>query len=190
MVIGNSLTLCVILYCIVGYSGYFSYGNCVSGDILESYPKVPAVAVVRIVLAIALAFSYPLQAHPCRKCLVSILNHFGIVKSSNVDKLDWKLFYLITYCIAFGSFGISMAVENLSTVIEIVGSIGSPIISFVIPGLFYYKMTTPKIRLQPGYEIKRRIAFGYVVFGCLIIPFGLTMQIIGIVIGDNDSCDK
>ena len=182
----NSLSLCVIVYCVVGYSGYFSYGSSVCGDILQSYPETPSVAVVRMVLALALAWSYPLQCHPCRKCLASL------IWDTTPEKLGSKKFYILTYSIALGSFGISMVVKNLSVVLELVGSIGSPIISFILPGLFYYKMTDPKIRLQPGYEIKRKIAFAYVIFGSLIIPFALSMQIVGLVQGEDDDsgCGK
>lgn len=180
IVILNSLLLCIIIYCIVGYSGYFSYGSLVCGDILESYPNIIAVAIVRILLAIALAWSYPLQLHPCRKCLTSLM--FDTIP----DKLDKKKFYILTYSITLSSFAISMVVENLSVVLEFVGSIGSPIISFILPGLFYYKMTDPKIRLQPRYEIKRKIAFFYVIFGTIIIPFTFSMQIFGLIKGGNN----
>ena len=180
VVVLNSVGLCVIIYCVVGYSGYFSYGASVCGDILESYPQTPSVAVVRMVLAVALAWSYPLQSHPCRKCLTSL------IWDTSPEKLGNKRFYILTYSIALSSFGISMIVTNLSVVLELVGSIGSPIISFILPGLFYYKMTDPKIRLQPGYEIKRKIAFAYVIFGSVIIPFTLSMQIYGLVQGGDD----
>eukprot|EP01084_Bolivina_argentea_P214675 364430_1 len=172
MVIVNSLGLCVITYCIVGYSGYFTYGVCVESDILKSYPRSISVAIVRIVLSIALAWSYPLQCHPCRKCLCSLF------WDKNINKIDYKMFYILTYSIFFGSFFISMIVDDLSIVLEIVGSVGSPIISFILPGLFYYKMTNPKLKYQDNYQIKRKIAFAYIVFGCCIIPFTLSMQFV------------
>jgi len=172
MVIGNSLTLCVCIYCIVGYSGYFTFGRCVEGDILNSYPQIPAVAVVRMLLSVALAWSYPLQCHPCRKCVTSLLF------DTTVDKLDRKRFYGITYGIFFGSFAVSMVVDSLSFVLEIVGSVGSPIISFILPGLFYYKITDPKLKYESYYNVKRKIALCYIIFGVLIIPFTLSMQFV------------
>lgn len=172
--VANSISMCVVVYCIVGYSGYGTFGQCVKGDILESYPQIPAVAIVRIALSIALAWSYPLQCNPCRRCLSSL------IWDVNVDKLDNTRFYILTYSITLGSFAIAMIVNDLSVVLEVVGSIGSPIISFILPGLFYYKMTDPKLKYEDHYLIKKKIALAYIIFGCVIIPFCFSMQFVPI----------
>lgn len=72
-VIAGSIGMVVVVYAAVAYCGYFTFGENVEDDILVSYPEVIPVAIVRIALSIAIAWSYPLQLHPTRRCLFSLI---------------------------------------------------------------------------------------------------------------------
>jgi amino acid permease len=52
-------------------------------------------------------------------------------------------FAIITTVIVILSYIVAMTVSSLATVLAYVGSTGSTSISFILPGLFYYKISDP-----------------------------------------------
>ena len=172
--IGGSLSLCSGIFVVLAYCGYFTFGEEVEDDILVGYPEIVPVAVVRILLAIAIAWCYPLQLHPTRRCLISLIWKCKDHEISNAK------FYLLTYGITLCSFTISMFVDSLGLVLEIIGSLCSPIISFILPGLYYYYLQNQGLLEQEegkerDYRVKRVFAMFLIVFGCFAIPFGLAV---------------
>ena len=53
-------------------------------------------------------------------------------------------FAAITTAIIVLSYIVAMTVSSLETVLAYVGSTGSTSISFILPGLFYYKISSPE----------------------------------------------
>lgn len=69
-----SVAIALALYSVVALSGYLTYGQKVKADILLSYPPdSPWIAAARAALAVVVVLSYPLQAHPSRKCALTLL---------------------------------------------------------------------------------------------------------------------
>ncbi|KAH0296917.1 hypothetical protein KCU71_g13667, partial [Aureobasidium melanogenum] len=54
-----------------------------------------------------------------------------------------RRFAIITTVIIILSYIVAMTVSSLSVVLAYVGSTGSTSISFILPGLFYYKISSP-----------------------------------------------
>lgn len=54
-----------------------------------------------------------------------------------------RRFAVITTVIIILSYIVAMTVSSLSVVLAYVGSTGSTSISFILPGLFYYKISSP-----------------------------------------------
>jgi amino acid permease len=113
-------------------------------------------------------FSYPLQVHPCRASVDAVLKwrpaSFKASKSSpnssparsvpllggtpsqhvaRNDTIGELRFAIITTVIIVLSYTAAMTVSSLDKVLAYVGSTGSTSISFILPGLFYYKISGP-----------------------------------------------
>ena len=113
-------------------------------------------------------FSYPLQVHPCRASVDAVLKWrpSGLKASGNSpsgsparalpllapahaqprarnDTIGELRFAIITTAIIILSYTSAMTVSSLDTVLAYVGSTGSTSISFILPGLFYYKISAP-----------------------------------------------
>jgi amino acid permease len=114
-------------------------------------------------------FSYPLQVHPCRasidaalkwrpsKSLSSrnthsgspsraapLLSASGASSAARNDMISETRFAVITTVIIVLSYLVAMTVSSLDKVLAYVGSTGSTSISFILPGLFYYKISAPE----------------------------------------------
>jgi amino acid permease len=112
-------------------------------------------------------FSYPLQVHPCRASVDAVLKWrpnsklhrhspngspartvplLGGTPSQLVarnDTISELRFAIITTGIIVLSYTAALTVSSLDKVLAYVGSTGSTSISFILPGLFYYKISAP-----------------------------------------------
>jgi len=110
-------------------------------------------------------FSVPLQIHPCRASLDAVLkwrpnahrtqpalppnppllptsNHAESHGPPKTPMSDMR-FALLTTVIIAASYAVALSVSSLDRVLAYVGSTGSTSISFILPGLFYYKISDP-----------------------------------------------
>ncbi|PUU78851.1 transmembrane amino acid transporter protein-domain-containing protein [Tuber borchii] len=140
------------IYVLVAITGYLSYGDNIGGNIIAMYPSSWTSTIGRAAIVILVMFSYPLQAHPCRASIDNILKwkpfqrRVGLRPPSpgRVHEMsDWR-FALITTAIIVGTYLVAMTVSSLERVLAYVGSTGSTSISFILPGLFYWKISNPE----------------------------------------------
>jgi len=132
---------------------------------------VPSVAstIGKAAIVVLVMFSYPLQVHPCRASVDAVLKWSPLKRrsgstSSNSSstspsrsallaqpakaqsargEMGETRFAAITTVIIILSYIVAMTVSSLEKVLAYVGSTGSTSISFILPGLFYYKISTP-----------------------------------------------
>jgi amino acid permease len=150
------------MYVLVAITGYFSFGNNVLGNIVGMYPPSVSATIGRAAIVILVMFSYPLQIHPCRASVDAVLKWRPMSKSgkgNDVSPHRYPLlpranrgpepmsdlrFAAITTALIILTFITSMTVSSLEAVLAYVGSTGSTSISFILPGLFYYKISSPE----------------------------------------------
>ena len=157
--IGSSATT----YVLVAITGYLSFGDKVSGNIVQMYPPGLYPTIGRAAIVMLVMFSYPLQCHPCRASVDAVLKWRGIsTRDENIETSPNRYpllgprgnhttpvpmtelrFSVITTVILILSYVVAMTVTSLSAVLAYVGSTGSTSISFILPGLFYYKISSP-----------------------------------------------
>ena len=83
----------VAVYIALACSGYATFGSKVASDILSSYPPAsPLVGVARVMIALVVTCCYPLQAHPSRLSLGSILKKvLGPARAPSDTALHWGI---------------------------------------------------------------------------------------------------
>lgn len=115
----------------------------------------------QIAIVILVLFSYPLQCHPCRASVRNINSWIVSQRSDTAnyteiednDAEDSSLqtganhdtesnHWLITSLIIATSLLTAVRVKSLEVMLAFVGSTGSTSISFILPGLFAYKLMT------------------------------------------------
>lgn len=148
-------------YILVAITGYLSFGNNVGGNIVGMYPPSVYATIGRAAIVMLVIFSYPLQCHPCRASIDAVLkwrprSHANSTESSphrhpllgprgtrTPEPMTDLRFSIITTTILVLSYIVAMTVSSLEAVLAYVGSTGSTSISFILPGLFYYKISSP-----------------------------------------------
>ncbi|KAK2756545.1 hypothetical protein FQN54_005438 [Arachnomyces sp. PD_36] len=168
-VVGASIGSAASTYILVAITGYLSFGNNVGGNIINAYPPSATSTIGRAAIVILVMFSYPLQVHPCRASVDAVLKwrwnprstsnasgaspnrnpllprpNRGPNRGSGPDSMGDTRFAAITTAIIVLSYIVAMTVSSLEAVLAYVGSTGSTSISFILPGLFYYKISSPE----------------------------------------------
>lgn len=148
-------------YILVAITGYLSFGNKVGGNIVGMYPPGLYATIGRAAIVMLVVFSYPLQCHPCRASVDAVLKWrpqaqprgtegsphrhplLGPRGNRTPEPMSDLRFSVITTTILILSYIVAMTVSSLEAVLAYVGSTGSTSISFILPGLFYYKISSP-----------------------------------------------
>ncbi|KAG9302495.1 hypothetical protein G9A89_007199 [Geosiphon pyriformis] len=155
----------------------------------------------RIAIVILVLFSYPLQAHPCRASLDKVLSAFSDrshslgssissqenndsdpLLNARRDKVPYSSnlkYFFMTTAILISGYLVAMLVSKLDLVLAFVGSTGSTTISFILPGIFYYKLHESK-RWTP----KKILSVCLLVYGLAVMSVCLTMNIVRVVSSD------
>ena len=117
----RNLLVCVLavgtalgVYICLGSSGYMTFGTKVAHDILANYPSSSGiVAVARFAISFVVMCCYPLQAHPTRACITTIVKKTcgkgGTLNENAVHYAITTVFVATTATIAF-------LVEDLSLI--------------------------------------------------------------------------
>ncbi|KAK6203290.1 vacuolar amino acid transporter [Scheffersomyces amazonensis] len=86
LIIRNALSTACFSYLLVGIIGYLSFGTTVNGNIITMYPKNSISSLIgRLCIVVMVAFSFPLQCHPCRGSINHVI-HF-ITVGINTSKV-------------------------------------------------------------------------------------------------------
>jgi len=167
-VISTSIGSAATIYVLVAITGYLSFGNDVAGNIISMYIPSVASTIGKAAIVILVMFSYPLQVHPCRASIDAVLkwrpSKLNPIRESpggspsrsalliptlinrpaaRNDTISENKFAIVTAAIIILSYVVAMTVSSLDKVLAYVGSTGSTSISFILPGLFYYKISAP-----------------------------------------------
>ena len=164
-VVVASIGTAAVIYVLVAITGYLSFGNNVAGNIVGMYEPSTTSTIGRAAIVILVMFSYPLQVHPCRASVDAVLKwrwKSNVRTPTSADaspprtvpllppggrkrntELGEVRFAAITTAIIVLSYIVAMTVSSLEAVLAYVGSTGSTSISFILPGLFYYKISSP-----------------------------------------------
>ncbi|KAK0105134.1 hypothetical protein ONS96_004536 [Cadophora gregata f. sp. sojae] len=148
-VVAASIGSAASVYILVAITGYLSFGNSVAGNIIGMYIPSVASTIGKAAIVVLVTFSYPLQVHPCRASVDAVLKwrpnglRGAPQPVARNDAIGELRFALITTVIIVMSYIVAMTVSSLDKVLAYVGSTGSTSISFILPGLFYYKISAP-----------------------------------------------
>ncbi|TFK51813.1 hypothetical protein OE88DRAFT_1679269 [Heliocybe sulcata] len=189
IVVGSSIGAATLTYEVIAVFGYLTFGNKVGANIIAMYPSTSLfIAVGQLAIVILVLFSYPLQVHPCRNCLDKVFHGGNVPKTdTEVEELDEAhgssdmspmKHSLLTAGIIASSFTIAYFVDDLQMVLSFVGSTGSTTISFILPGLFYWKLTHND---PTANKVLTRASAALAAYGAFIFIFCLSFNIYQVV---------
>lgn len=168
-----AMLMALVLYLVVGIGGYATYGDGVASDILKAYPEASTLPIIaRMAIAFVVTTCYPMQLHPGRGSLLSLLKTFCgdncLRPLGGADGLP--LYVLTTSLLVAASIGVALAVSSLGVILTIIGALCSVSIQFVLPGGCYVLLFR-----EAGWTPKRLLALAQLIAGCIICPLCLVL---------------
>jgi len=163
--VSASVGVALSVYIALAGGGYSTFGALVKPDILRSYPPASSVVgIARTMIAGIVTCCYPLQAHPSRLSIGSIVRKLAGRRAPS----EAALHVPITACFVGASAAIALVVDDLGIVLKVVGATGSTIVSYILPGLCYFL-------LHPEPHVMRWLALALLIAGVIIMPLSLTL---------------
>jgi len=193
IIIGGSIGSAIITYEIVAIFGYLTFGDKVTANIIAMYPSFSLfIAIGQLAIVILVLFSYPLQVHPCRNCLDKVFHLDPVQEKRMVVDEDESIadnahtesemstlkHSLLTTTIVTLGFATAFVVDDLRLVLSFVGSTGSTTISFILPGLLYWKLS----RGDSSVRWLNRAALVLAIYGICVCVFCLGFNVYGLMI--------
>ncbi|KAI1263454.1 transmembrane amino acid transporter protein-domain-containing protein [Xylariaceae sp. FL1019] len=165
-VISTSIGSAAGVYVLVSVTGYLTFGDDIHGNIVSMYPPSIASTIAKAAIVVLVTFSVPLQVHPCRASVEAVLkwrpnavprssgrahspnNRVILPTATRSDHgpaapMSDLRFAILTTILLVLAYTTALTVTSLERVLAYVGSTGSTAISFILPGLFYYKISDP-----------------------------------------------
>ncbi|KAF8141578.1 vacuolar amino acid transporter 5 [Boletus edulis] len=186
-IVGTSIGGTVIIYEVIAIFGYLTFGSNVGANIIAMYPPTSLfIAVGQLAIVTLITFSYCLQVQPCRNCLDKIFNGKALVKRAGEGELDEHVggdmtvlkHVLLTGAILLSGFVIAYNVDDLELVLSFVGSTGSTTVSFILPGLLFWKLTKDDPRVS---RLLNKSALALAVYGGFVFVFCFGFNIYRVV---------
>ena len=155
-------------------------------QVLTNYAAAPAIALARVAVALEVTSAIPLQLHPSRECIKSLLQRdapaadYALIDGESPSRRRSSSqgdddppeaprdgeHVAITLGFLAGALAVALSVRSLGKVLSLVGATGSTTISYILPGGIYW-------RVGPAGP-KRYLAAGQFLLGCVIMPAALT----------------
>lgn len=130
-VLNTAMTIVACLYTGMGFFGFLKFGDKVEGNIALNLPPGPANDVVRLMFAIAIFLSYPLQMYvPVSMLWPIIRDRFRLEETSRKGKFCEIAFRA---CMVTATFAIAAAVPKLDLFISLVGAFSSSFLALIFP---------------------------------------------------------
>jgi len=126
-----------MIYSFFAVVGFYSMGTEVEADIVTCLPsKSILVDSCRLGIALKMAFSVPLQLHPCRNGFTRM------ICGGSVQPHDLPLWshFTLTFLLVAASTAIAMFVTEVHLVFALVGAACNLIIFYILPGFFFVKL--------------------------------------------------
>ena len=193
MVSSASIGLALVLYAVVAFAGYLTFGNLVVGDLLEAYPATSAlIDVARCGIALVVITSYPLSSFAMRSSMRSLLSMCACARDScgaggaDTARVTWvgpkiadslvlePLPYIISVSFVTFTLILAMIVTNLGFIVELGGAVVGNLIMLIAPGLCYWRLTSSESPRRP----LTYAALFMAIFGLIMVPIGIVTSFV------------
>ncbi|KNC84751.1 hypothetical protein SARC_03042 [Sphaeroforma arctica JP610] len=174
---GITISLVTVLYTIIALCGYFTYGENVTSNILDSYPISVPASIARLGTAFVVTVSYPLLMHAARDSVVHAVGtvvtmcgkkDVGVALTDSSTKNGNIMFYVLAALLNIVALAFAYFQIDINTLLSITGAIGTVNLSFTLPAAIYWKMFE-----EDGMTLRRILCVPFGIFGLVAMCISL-----------------
>ena len=124
----------VVIYGSVAVIGYVAWGSAVAPVVIDSFPPTLLADGARLMLALILALTYPIQITPVFQMMESL-----VLRTPATQRL-WPL----TRCAIVGLTAFaSFLIPDMEKLVALTGGVFFSLLGFCLPGIFYLRLRPP-----------------------------------------------
>ncbi|XP_046684932.1 proton-coupled amino acid transporter-like protein pathetic [Homalodisca vitripennis] len=149
----------VTLYCVVGFLGYLRYGADTAGSITLNLPDELLAQSVKVMIAVAMFFTYALQFYVPMEIIWKGVQHKFVEHPNRAE-------YILRMLVVTGTVIVSVLVPNLGPFISLVGAVCLSFLGLMFPSI---------VEMVVWWDIPGGLGKGYWVVwkNILVICFGI-----------------
>uniref|UniRef100_A0A1B6HMI1 Amino acid transporter transmembrane domain-containing protein n=1 Tax=Homalodisca liturata TaxID=320908 RepID=A0A1B6HMI1_9HEMI len=149
----------VTLYCVVGFLGYLRYGADTAGSITLNLPDELLAQSVKVMIAVAMFFTYALQFYVPMEIIWKGVQHKFVEHPNRAE-------YILRMLVVTATVIVSVLVPNLGPFISLVGAVCLSFLGLMFPSI---------VEMVVWWEIPGGLGKGYWVVwkNILVICFGI-----------------
>eukprot|EP01134_Creolimax_fragrantissima_P003725 CFRG3725T1 len=164
-----TMMLTTVLYIIISFCGYFTFGDKVSSNVLMSYPISTVASIARLGTAFVVTVSYPLLMHAARDSLIHAIGTIicytgreetGIAFADTTTTTGNIAFYCFATVLNLLTLTFAYFDIDINFLLSVTGAIGNVNLSFTIPAMLYFKMFE-----HEGRTLTRTLCVPFIIFG-------------------------
>ncbi|XP_044734179.1 proton-coupled amino acid transporter-like protein pathetic isoform X2 [Chrysoperla carnea] len=128
-VLNFGMFIVVLLYSATGFFGYLKYGDLTQGSITINLPQDTLAGMVKLMIAVAIFFTYSLQFHVPMEIIWKNAKHNFSTKNEIFGE------YGIRIVLVLMTVGIAIAIPNLGPFISLVGAVCLSNLGLIFPAI-------------------------------------------------------
>lgn len=157
-VASTSIAFSLVISLLLAVPSYWAFGTRTDPNILNNLSRdSPLINGCRLVFAVSLYLTYPLDCFVARDVLVRTCFPRASCKKPRMTH------YVATLAIVAFTTAITLTFEDLGAVLELTGGVTASALAFIFPAACYLKLACKRDKCM------RAGAYGLLYFGCLVM---------------------
>ncbi|XP_076316007.1 proton-coupled amino acid transporter 2-like isoform X4 [Tachypleus tridentatus] len=132
-VLNTGMVFISCLYVAMGFFGYLKYGEEVAGSITLNLPARPIYELVRVIFAVSVFLSYPLQFYVPLKFIWPFIKKKKKLDTTMSLNMQQLLEHLLRASLVLLTYLLALAIPKLDLFISLVGAFASSCLAMVFP---------------------------------------------------------
>jgi len=178
----GSMSMCFVIYILMGLHGYLAFGSATKGNILDNLTErveeghvdiLVAVAFIAMIFAVIMA--YPFNMFPVRYSIETIV----LYHRPDLEREVKTVRLVVTVCCVFLTLLCAILIPNIAQVFGLIGAFSGSVICYIAPALFY------GLALEGSWFAPHKIgALCLLITGVIFMFTGTGVALLGILFPD------
>jgi len=170
LAVNGAIVFAIGIYFLTALSGYLIFGSVVDPDMLVSFPRNTYISVARLMIALVLCTTFPLQMFPTKDAVCNII--FGVDASRCKN---WQ-YYGTVFLLMAAAWTVGIFIKDLSIVLAFIGGTASIFIGYTLPAFLYIRLFS-----EEGFTFDKIMSFIILFTSMILSPLLVVVEIYSLV---------
>jgi len=166
----GAIVFAIGIYFLTALSGYLIFGSVVNPDMLVDFPRNTYTSVARLMIALVLCTTFPLQMFPTKNAVCNIIFGVDAIKCKN-----WQ-YYGTIFLLMASAWAVGIFIKDLSIVLAFIGGTASIFIGYTLPAFLYIRLFS-----EEGFTFDKIMSFIILFASMILSPLLLGVEIYSLV---------